>query len=123
MSARIVWGYAEDKDAETFDGHCDTREEAIAEGRAEYGPGVAFVVARGECPDPALFAPCVGDIVETMETRADDHGKPDLVDWPVLTDAAKEELEALLDAWARKHAPCDWWIAADIEQVGAEVGS
>ena len=109
MSNEIIWCHAEREDEERLQGQCGSREEAIAEGRAEY-EGDFFVFAC-ERPDPADFIDSADEIIESMAENAY-HEVPDHVeDYPDVTDEAREELGQLLQAWARKHCQPNFWVA------------
>lgn len=107
-----AWFHASCRDQDTgWPGPFDTREAAIADGRAVYDHD--FVVAEAAKLDPAEFMMSADQIVDEMSERADE-----LAEWPRVSDEAKEELDALLTAWARKHCSAGAWeLSRAVEQV------
>ena len=105
----MPWGYASSKDAEGWEGYCDSREEAIEEGR-EYFDGEAFYICEGYCPDPADFIDDGSDVIERMDERCFDECGDIAEDWPSVPDAALKELNDFLEAWARKHCHIDFYM-------------
>lgn len=109
-----VWGYAEGPGYEAVSGWCATKEAAAAEGRAELGlegSGDIYVYA-GTVPDPASMFD-VDDIIERAAERAGDNWPECAEDWPDVSPEGLAELEAFLATWARKHAPCRFYVCND----------
>ena len=112
----IRWGHAPDNRTERWHGVLLTREDAIAEGRIEHG-GSGFWIARGIKCDPAQFMPDADDLVQTMASNAGDNAGEVAEDWPdAVSKEAEAELTEFLAAWARKHIPCEFWIADGHEE-------
>ena len=107
---RTVWGYEGSAAAECWNGHCATREEAIKEGRKHY-PGEAFFVMSGTRCDAASFMPDAAEVLEIAGERAGDEAGEAAADFPDVSQAAGEELDALLSAWSAKHLTCSFWVA------------
>lgn len=103
------WGHSSSDLAEVWSVDCDSREDAIAEGRAEYDAGEVFFVQRFEKPAPALYVPSVDNILDQIAGCAADNEGEYVGDWPEVSEAGKAALEALLEGWARKHAPVTFW--------------
>lgn len=116
-----VWGYSQCDAPEWWDGACPSRDEAIAEGMAEYD-GEPFYIVKGAWADPATYALDADDILEHMGERAYDDAGECAEEWPPAVDAAaKEELTAFVAQWTRKHCNARWWTAtADAERVEPE---
>lgn len=110
MNRESVWGYSSSPDAEQWSGECETREEAIAEGRAEY-EGEEFWIVEGKRLDPARFMPDPDRILDEAGERAFDEVGDIAEDFPETTKEARDELAALLVTWARKHISCEFWQA------------
>jgi hypothetical protein len=116
---REAWGYASCKDPEIWEGVCKTREEAIKEGRSEFGTE-NFWIVLGMRPDPAQYVPDVDVILDHMGENAGDEGGEAAEDYPDVSKEGKEALEMLLRAWARQYARPTFWVATgDPEFVGA----
>lgn len=105
-----LWGYSA-----IFEGPYQeagpTRESAIAEGAAFTADGESFWICAGHRPDPAeFFSVCDFDFVtQAGENAVNDAG--DVVgDWPALNDSAMVDLDNLIADWARRHAPCRFWV-------------
>ena len=115
-----VWGYAEHEDAERWYGSCATKEAAIAEGRAEYGRHVHFVVRPGTRYAARRFMPDAEDLIEMMGDRASDEAGDAAEEFPDVGEYARKDFEAVLDAWADKHlGVCLFWVAdGPVEDVG-----
>lgn len=116
-----VWCYSPIADAERWDGSCASRDEAIVEGAKELGiaPGGKFFVSLGVKPDPAELMPPGHWAIEMAQEKACDEGGEVAEDWPDVTDEAEKELDELLKAWARKHAPVNFWVVGKAEEVTA----
>jgi hypothetical protein len=125
---RTVWGYAEEESPEGWHGTFATKEEAIAEGRKDFGKDVDFWVISGKQPSPADFILLItGDTAEMLGDEicdvANDEGYN--TDNGVLIPAEAEvELKSLLRAWAEKHIEVDFWASngSTAEHVLAEEG-
>jgi len=107
-----VWGYSQERETEGWSGECATREEAIAEGRAEYD-GDVFYVIRGTRPKASRFLPAFlcEDIAERMGEAAGEEVGDIVDDWPCTTKEADAALVRLLAAWADEHIPVPFWVA------------
>ncbi len=122
-----VWGYADSEHAERYDGACDSREEAITEGRETYGEYVPIWIQGGYRPDPADMMPDAEHISDWVGEKAyDNWGGEEIVgNWPKATKESRAELDALLSTWARKHIPPTFWIGvghAERIDPGAAIG-
>jgi hypothetical protein len=114
-AAREVWGYASSDQCETWEGNCKTREEAIAEGREEFG-GMDFWVMCGTRPDPAKYVPHIDTILDHMNEDAGEEGGEAAEDYPDVGIEGKEALGMLLRAWARQYARPTFWVANGIAE-------
>jgi hypothetical protein len=104
------WGYSGSRDAEWWTGSLATREEAIAEALAELEEDVVWIY-KGWKPAAAHFFPDADDLCETAAERASDEVGDPAEEYPEVSDEAKTELNALLEAWAEKHiATPRFWI-------------
>ena len=108
MATKTCWGYSTSEYPEIWNGNCDTREEAIAEGRAEFG-GDEFWICDGTQPDTDRFINARG-IIETAGQLAYDEAGDGAVEWPDVSKEAEKELDRLLAKWTRKHCPIHFWI-------------
>jgi hypothetical protein len=107
-----VWGYAASEDAERWSGSCSSEEQAIAEGRAEYGLYVHFVVRSGVRYAARRFMPDAADILSLAGDSASDEAGEAAEDFPDASEEAKNELELLLDNWAdRRLGVTQFWVA------------
>lgn len=117
---RIVWGVASSPDAERWEGAYESREEAIELGRSDLDldDDCPFWVIMGEFPDPAT-AFDVDAILELAGERAcDNWNEVAAEDFPVVSRAARDELERLLRDWARQHVePRGWQAVGEPEQI------
>jgi hypothetical protein len=112
-----TWGYAHSKDAEHW--HSDgetTREEILVSARAYFDEGEPFAICRCEIIDPVDTLPRADEIVERMSEIAGDTFAW-IDEYPDVSQAACEELDKLLRAWAKKHVTCGSWVAVDIEEI------
>ena len=110
------WGHALDNRTERWQGIHLTREAAIEEGRQRHG-GSGFWIARGVQCDPAEFMPNVGEVLDIMTTNAIDNVGEVAEEWPdFVAEVGRAELTEILAAWARKHAPCEFWNADGHEE-------
>jgi hypothetical protein len=105
-----------------WQGHWETREEAIRAAPEELGvgPGDRFWVGRAVQPSlPGLDAE---EIIEELDRKADeDFGKPDGADgWPQATDEQVKELDghlnAALDAWLARHDLKPTWFGIEDDE-------
>lgn len=104
------WGWSNCEDPEMWSGS-GTREGAIAEGRA-FSNGAPFWIASGTWQKPTQFFPDADEILEIAANRAAEEIGDPAEDWPPEPPKqAKAELDAFLQEWATKHAPCRFWMA------------
>lgn len=116
-----MWGYAPDEHPESGWCGADTREEAIAAGRAEYD-GRDFFITSGEAADPAKYLPSLEWILEYIADTAGDEVGDVAEDFPDVSDKAKAELDGLLNRWAREHIHCAFWVpTGEAEHVAGQV--
>jgi hypothetical protein len=116
----VVWGYAKAADAARWKGKCDSREEAIEEGRRELGiePGGSFWICTGTMATAAEFMPSAEDILQMAGEHAQDECGEIAEDWPDISNEEGEELDKFLEAWIEKHSPCSFWhVTGEPEQV------
>lgn len=106
----VIWGYCDSAEPEQWDGECKTREEAIKEGRLELPEGDLYVIS-GTKPPASRFIHDADYIIEAMGERAYDECGECAEEFPDVTDEAKAELNAFLDAWADKHCEVRFWMA------------
>jgi hypothetical protein len=64
--------------------------------------GDTVYVGKGDTPDPGSWVDA-DDILENLSCRAGDDCGEFADDYPDVTKEAKEELQTLLEAWARKY--------------------
>ena len=115
---REVWGYSSTENPDVWDGSCKSREEAIEEGRANYGAGEPFWIISGEWLNVADFFDA-DDVIESAETQVYDnaHEGAELD----IREGGKDALNALLTEWANKYAVLRSWRATgDAEQIKPE---
>jgi hypothetical protein len=107
------WGWATSDAPERWDGGFATREDVIAEAAGCLGPNEPFWIMNGTSLDAGSFVPSVDWIVEHMNASACDEAGEAAEEWPQceLSNEAEAELKALLEGWARKHAPAKFWAA------------
>ena len=120
--AKVLWGHAPlDGEEDGFHGDFTSRDEAIADARLAY-PGEDFLIAYGHHPDPAAFMPGVEWVMEqAQESASCDVG--DVSDhWPDISEEAEKEFDDFLAQWARKYAPCTFWVIDGQERVTAMNG-
>lgn len=108
-----VWSYTED-----FKIHFPSLKALLADyADVDHPPSVggSDTVYRGEwvTPDPAKYVIKVEDVLEHMCCQASDEVE-DMDHYPDVTEEATDELKALLEAWARKHAQPDFRIVTNI---------
>lgn len=106
---RHAWGHADCEDAERWDGAFATREEAIEDGIDTYN-GESFWIVVGTYPDPASFVPSAERIIDEMVDNACSN-VGEVADDYSGSNEAEETLDAFLEAWARKHMPCEFYLA------------
>jgi hypothetical protein len=103
------WFYT--RDEHVWSGSFKTREEAISEGRNDYGPDAAFKVACGgfSTPWPELFDHKEALLNFVDETHEDRKFEDSFTDEADLPDSVWEELRSALNAswttWTAKHRP------------------
>lgn len=96
-----AWGHSGEGQPERWQGSFDTRHEAIADGREQHEG--AFHVVRGRRSDPLKYMPLADEILEMVGDRAtDEHGEV-ADDFPGVLRDARDDLDALLVGWARRH--------------------
>jgi len=118
-----IWCHADCEDAERLSGDCSSRDDAIADGRAEHEGG--FWIFKCEVPDPASFLPSIDWLFEQMGENAYDECGEIAEGWPEPSMEAKKDLEGLLAYWARKYTKPTFWVASGnpeyIEPEGKEL--
>lgn len=89
----------------------DTLEQAVeaAPSRLALAPGAHFWVAQAFEAGSRLSAEAV---VDMLDSHASDEG-PEGGGGYVVTTEAREELDALLDGWAKKHDVRPLWFAME----------
>lgn len=116
------WGYASSFDAELWTGSFETREEAIAAGREEFG-AEDFFIRSGREPDPGDCVPVtlMEDLLDRIAENAAEWGDV-AEDWPDTPGgSAEDELRDFVVAWARKHLRPTFWVAGGaVERVPGE---
>jgi hypothetical protein len=118
--AQVRWGLcAVGAEEDGFRGSFFTREEAITEGRLHHGID-DFLIGMGYSPDPATYMPPVEDLLERAAESASDEAGESAEDWPDVTKEAEKELSDFLASWARRHAPCPFWVLDHFERVVAK---
>lgn len=106
------WGYSDCADAEVWRGSCETHEQAVEEGRAEYGAEATFYVMHGTTPDPGAWVPDADWIVESICDNAQSNCGEVAEDYGSdVREEALEELNTLLRTWARTHMAPTFWEA------------
>lgn len=99
-----TWCYAEEEDSESWRGHCESREAAIAEAPGELEiydeEGGVFYVAEFTKPRASKYMPKASYIVEMADERCE---RSDECDSLEASFEAEAELDAFLAAWADKH--------------------
>lgn len=116
--ADLCW-YADDD----CNRHADTLDEWIRSA-PEYGvdvkAGTIIRVADKECPSASQFVPDYDSVIDMIADAAGDHAAEDYADgYPEIDnhEAAKAELEALLESWAEKHLPAPtWWLCENVRE-------
>lgn len=110
-----VWGYSSNERPESWDGSCKTREEAITEGRANFGDTETFWITSGEWCDVADFFEA-DDAIERAQELAHDNACEDAeID---VREGGKEALGALLTGWANRYAVLRAWTqTGDAEKI------
>lgn len=113
-----AWAYADAKDSDRWLGWCETRDECIAEARADLGSATAFWVDKSYRVDACSYMPDADSIIEQTSmlicdnTSADD----DMLD--TVSKEARAELDALLQAWGEKHLSANWFeLAGEPERI------
>lgn len=116
MSASWFFGYGPDE--EYWSAPHPTRAAAIAAAAADYGidPSIPneIKVWQATPADAGEFAPSTRQILDDIQLSAEDEG---IDEYPgSILEEARNELEALLVAWCRKHLPPPYYHA-DNESV------
>lgn len=103
------WFCAGSEGQERWEGPYNTREEAEQECLGYYADG--GFVAEGRAVDPTDWTPSGEEFMERLEERAYDNGEgdPDGETFDVSS-SALEELEKLIDTWARQNVTSHWYI-------------
>lgn len=115
------WCYSEHEE-EFWTGDCETREDAIAEGRAEF-EGKRFFTGLAIAPDAASYAPSIERVHEEMhESAYEDCGSDTIDGWPRKDAQADAELSGLLATWARKHHTPTWFGVSAVQEHAQEGG-
>lgn len=107
------WGFSAEPDPEGWTGAYPTREEALAEARETYGAEGTIWLQSGFCPPFGALMPDADDIIEIMAQCAADNVGEAAEEWPDVGVEGKNALDALLHAWAEKHAPVTFWVAEE----------
>lgn len=80
---------------------------------------VGMIVYRGDCrrPRPDQFVPDSGRMLEYIQENADESEGGEWCDGFVdnVSVEAKQELDTLLEAWARKHLTVHWWLVENTQ--------
>lgn len=111
----MMWGYAWEKSPERWLGSCDSREEAIKEAMEE-APRVHgdtpldcdVWIVRGRPCSANEFTPDAHWVIDYMAENARDGAGAE--DYPDVSDEARAELDALIEAWAAKHCSPNFWM-------------
>src|SRR5437879_12599154 len=111
----FLWYYGSGSQPEIYHGGYSTREQAVSEGRAEYGADEFSIV---EAQKGSFSLTDASDFLEWQMDRwaDDDMGAEDSPEWSGSTEAltlATAELDQLLSAWSEKHAglfPAPWCL-------------
>ena len=109
MKTTAPFGWAATNNPDRWE-HADSREEAIAEARKEWGDEGSIWSLPGAYPATGSFLPSADDIIEEMKNQAGDNGGPEDLEWPDVGQEGRDELDALLLAWAQKHAVPNFWV-------------
>lgn len=105
----MTWTYTKSKFDERWSGDlCDTRTQAITAGLDAYS-GEAFAIGECDEHEPGAFMPDADEIIELIGERAHDNCGECAEGYPDIGPAARVELQALLDAWAKQHCVPQFW--------------
>jgi hypothetical protein len=77
--------------------------------------GDVVYVGRGVVPDPGDWTDAE-DVLEQLACRAGDECGEFADDYPEASKEAKDELNALLAAWARKHCTPTFYVIKNVRQ-------
>lgn len=122
LQPTTVWGYAASNEEELWSGTgMATREEAIAAGRREFGPGVHFCIRSGIRPAPHAYVPSTHLLLEQMNELAAEEAGEVVDDFPKPSPEAQNELRERLWSWADEYlGPVDFWLVnGPIEDIAA----
>jgi len=106
----VSWMHSEHADY-GFEDELDTREEAIAEGRATY-EGTFYVADFAYRPASSYLSDLVEDMVENAASSSDELG-----DWPHLDNTARAELQKVAAEWVDAHVAGLWECRGTVEEV------
>lgn len=110
----MKWGHRASGSNGRFHGAFKSRDEAITAGRREHG--APFEIACGTSPSPSEMVDA-DDVIERMGDAACDVAREAAEEYPDVSDEARAELQALLEAWAEKHALVNFWVAEEVEVI------
>jgi hypothetical protein len=95
----------------------DTLAELIQHGHPAVPAGSIVYVADKEHACASMFMPDVNDVIEHIADRAYEDGSEWADGYPEISEDAKSELDAFLDAWADKHMPAPtWWNCVNVRE-------
>jgi hypothetical protein len=104
-----LWSYAESEDAEGWRGRHATKELAIEAAHADEDITTDFFVMSWHAALPERFFARADWLVEDAAETAYDQCDENAEGWPdAVTVEARDELDALIKVWARKHFPCNF---------------
>jgi len=89
----------------------DSLDELLAT-HDDLAEGDTVHFGKGETPDAGSWVDA-DDIIENLACRAGDDCGEFADDYPDVSKEAKEELQALLEAWARKHCTPTFYMIKD----------
>jgi hypothetical protein len=105
----VRFGHAKEECPDRWSGAFHTIEEAVKEGRANYG-AQAFFVQGGVIPDVEDLLD-EDDIIEIIRTRAMDVAGEAAEEYPDITPAQAKYLRLLVLGWLKEHARPEFWTA------------
>lgn len=85
----------------------------------EISAGTVIYIADKAHPSTSDFLPDFDDVIDRMANAAWDRGSEHAEDFPEITDtdAAKRELESLLEAWADKYVQAPrWYLCKNVRE-------
>ncbi len=104
------WGHALTQFPDRWWGAHESKEAAIANGRATY-IGESFWIASGYVPATDSFLPDVDWVLDQMRDAARERAGEAAEDYPDVADAGRVALERALAKWAAAHAAVEFWCA------------